>query len=490
MIGKKNLQEITDKILVLSKASETEVLVVVENNALTRFANNMVHQNVTCQDIAVSVRSVFGRKVGVSSSNINIKYQKSKIPPTLKLRRTGKNTNQNLKIDKDLEMKLEKLVRKSEEIAKNSSEDPEFAGLPILNQISKIKDQRSDQKQKIKSVFDSTINFTAKQRVEAVGKIIKKAEKAGLTAFGSLQTGLTEYCIANSKGVFGYHPVSVASLNIRVFSAKQNQERSGYAGFISTNISDIDFEKLAEQAIKKATLGDKMVEIDPGEYEVILEEPAIAEMMQFLAYLGFGAKNFHEGSSFISGRLGEKILGENVTIHDDPFHPLTIPLPFDFEGLPKNKTSLVENGVVKNIVYDYQYGCKHGKKPTGHGLPAPNTEGPLPFHLSLHPGTTPKAELIKKVKKGILVTRFWYVNPIHPKLLNITGMTRDGTFYIENGKIKGAIRNLRFTQSIPEALSNVLDIASEVKAEEGWVGATVVPAVRIGKWNFTGESKI
>jgi len=453
MINKKIFKKITEKVLKLSKADETEVLIVAGKSGLTRFANNMIHQNVVSEDVGLSIRMVLGNKVGVASGNISLN-------------------------DK-LEDQLKKIVERSLEITKASAPDSEFAGLPGPT-------KRKTEKTNLKSVYKSTLNFTPKQRAKAVGKIIEKAEQADLITFGSLQTGLTEYCLANSKGIFVYHPVSSAALNIRVF----NGERSGYAGHISTNIADIDFEKLANSAIRKTEAIDKSWDFVPGEYEVVLEEPAVAEMMQFLAYLGFGAKQFHEGSSFVSGRLGERVLGENVSIYDDPFHPLNLGMPFDFEGMAKEKLPLVENGVIKNVVYDHKYGKKHGKKPTGHGLPAPNTEGPMPFHLSMSPGTTPRAELIKKVKKGILVTRFWYVNPIHPKLLNITGMTRDGTFLIENGKITARLNNLRFTQSIPEALANVLNIAREVKAEESFGGATVVPSLHIGKWNFTGISKL
>jgi len=459
MIGEKRLKEIADKALTLSKAKETEVLIIASSLGLTRFANNEIHQNVEVDEAEISIRVVVGKKVGVAGGNIQIKSHSSKL--------------EDYKPLKDI-------IDKALEIAKASNKDPDFPGLPKVAQGTK------DKAKNLKSIYKSTINFSPKNRAEAVAIIIKQAEKNRLTAFGSLQNGFTEYVIANSHGVFGYHPVSNAYLNIRMMKG----ERSGYSGFISTNISDIDFDRLAKEAVMKTTFGNEISDLEPGDYEVILEEPAVSEMMQFLSYLGFGAKQFHEGSSFVSGKLNEKVLGENVNIFDDPFHAQTIPIPFDFEGMPKKKMVLVENGVVKNIAYDNYYGKRYGKKPTGHALPAPNSEGPFPFHLTLSPGKTPRAELIKGVRYGILVTRFWYVNPIHPKILNITGMTRDGTFLIKNGKIVGALRNLRFTQSIPEALSNVINIAKEVKAEEGIVGANIVPALHIGKFHFTGESRL
>lgn len=461
MLDQQIFKKIGQYLILKSHAEETEALIISSQNALTRFANNIIHQNVVNEDLIISIRTVFGKKIGVASGNLQIEK------PAI-------NT-----LGSNLKAALDKLLSKSEEIAKKAQEDSEFAGLPF--------EKTAQVKQKIKSVFNSTLNFTANERAKAVDLLIKKAEKEGLTAFGSVQNSYTQYAIANSNGIFKYFPVTQGAANLRVF----NNDRSGYAGFTTSNISEINFIDLAKTAIDKAMLNKKTREIKPGEYEVVLEEPAVAEIMQFLAYLGFGAKNYYEGSSFLSGKMGRKVLSEQITIDDDSYHSLTIPALFDYEGLSKRKIRLIEKGKLTNIVYDYQYGQKYKKKPTGHGLPAPNTEGPFPLHLVLAFGKVSRQKLISKVKKGILVTRFWYVNPIHPKLLNITGMTRDGTFLIENGEITGVLRNLRFMQSIPEALSNVRGISIETKAEEGIGGGTVVvPAIHLGKWNFTGESKL
>jgi len=182
-------------------------------------------------------------------------------------------------------------------------------------------------------------------------------------------------------------------------------------------------------------------------------------------------------------------MGENITIWDDALDLAGFPLPFDFEGVPKRKLSLIKKGIAKNVVYDSYLAAKYGQRSTGHGLLAPNTLDALASHLRINPGEQSAAELISEVKRGILVSRLWYVNAHHHNLV-ITGLTRDGTFLIERGEIVAPIKDMRLTQSIPEALSKVTGISKEVKVEESWAGANLVPVLRIADFNFTGISKL
>ena len=215
-------------------------------------------------------------------------------------------------------------------------------------------------------------------------------------------------------------------------------------------------------------------------------------MLFFLGYMGMGALSVQEGRSFMCGKIGERVTGDKVTIWDDGLDPRGLPLPFDFEGMPKQKVMLIEKGIAKNVVYDSATAAKEpGKKSTGHSLPAPNTQGPLPINLFMEPGKSTKEEMLASTDRGIWVTRFHYTNVLHPVKTVITGMTRDGTFLIEKGKITRPLKNLRFTQSILEALSNVEMLTSTLKVvKDDWNAlGTTVPAIKVRNFRFTGGTE-
>jgi predicted Zn-dependent protease len=236
--------------------------------------------------------------------------------------------------------------------------------------------------------------------------------------------------------------------------------------------------------IEKAQRNQNAQPVEPGVYEVVLEEYAVAEMLEFMSFIGFGALAVQEERSFM--RLGERITGEEVSIWDDGLDPTGIPASFDFEGVPKQRVDLINRGVASGLVYDMQTAARAGRQSTGHGLPAPNTEGPFAVNLFMKPGGTAKSDLLRDVKRGIWVTRFWYVRVVEPKASIITGMTREGTFLIENGQITRPVKDLRFTQSILEALNGTLAISRSTKLEVSeYLGASRVPAVRLKAFTFT-----
>jgi predicted Zn-dependent protease len=212
-------------------------------------------------------------------------------------------------------------------------------------------------------------------------------------------------------------------------------------------------------------------------------------MMDFFASLGPNGRIFHEQASYLRNKMGKRVFSSKLTIWDDPFNAGTIPLAFDFEGYPKQKTLLVRAGVPKAIVYDSYLANKYKQRNTGHALPAPNTEGPIPGNLIITPGKKTSEQLIKGVKKGLLITRFWYVRMLHHYQMNITGMTRDGTFLIVNGKIVYGVKNLRFTQSIPEVLRNIVELSRESSIQLSWVGAGYYPFLFIKKFHFTSTTQ-
>lgn len=447
MIGKAKLKAIADTVLSAASADQTEVLVNGQDLALTRFAANTIHQNVSETDVSVRVRSVVGKKIGVASSN-NVS-----------------------------EESLKALVQKAETIASFQQENPEFTSLPEPLPV-----------QEIDAYSESTAECSAEARAKGVGAILDLSRSNDLVASGAFSTGTDEIMVANSLGVSAYHCGTMASAMTVIMS----DDSSGYAADASQDVTNLDLSDIARIAVDKALRSKSPTPIDPGSYTVILEEEAVATMMFFLGFLGFNSLAVQEGRSFMAGHIGEKVTGDNITFWDDGFDPRGVSLPFDFEGVPKQKVMLLENGIARNAVYDTATAAKEpGKQSTGHGLPAPNTMGPIPINLFMKPGTATKEDMIASTEKGIFVTRFHYVNPLHPLKTLLTGMTRDGTFLIENGEITRPLKNMRFTQSILEALSNAEMLGKDLKLIKMGYGnfAICAPAVKINGFAFTGATE-
>ncbi|HTS14982.1 MAG TPA: metallopeptidase TldD-related protein, partial [Candidatus Sulfotelmatobacter sp.] len=229
------------------------------------------------------------------------------------------------------------------------------------------------------------------------------------------------------------------------------------------------------------------VSLPPGEYPVVLEPYAVVDLLDMLGYLGFSALAVQEGRSFFEA--GKVIGSPLVTIIDDAEDSAGAPVSFDYEGVPKRRVPLVEAGVCREAVFDAQTAARAHRESTGHGLPAPNPYGPFPLNMIMSAGDASRDELIGGLERGLLVTRFHYTNPVHPKLAIVTGMTRDGTFLVEQGRIVGPVRNLRFTQSYLEALAGVEAVGRERRLLRGFLGASLVPAVRIRAFGFTGATE-
>ncbi len=440
MVGEKKLKLIANKVLALSPSGETEVLLWVSENGLTRFANSHIHQNVAWEDVNISVRVALGKKIGVAGGN---------------------------RFDDE---GLKKVVDNAVAIARLQQEDPFFAGLPTPQHIPRLKTE---------PVLD-----TVDMRSQKVATILKKTKGKNIIASGSFQSGLSELAIANSHGVWAYHISSSTDLSTILLG----DTSTGFAGQVGTSVADIDAEQVAETAIQKLVLGKDPRDVSPGEWDVILEPQAVNELITFFAFMGPNARIYHEQASFLSGKLGQKVANEKVTIVDDPLNKDAFPMPFDFEGYPKEKTTIIENGILKSLIYDSYTAHRFNAKNTGHALPAPNTGGPVPLHLAILPGTTSKNTMIKNIKKGLLVTRLWYIRVLNPRSLSLTGMTRDGLFMIENGEITGGVKNLRFNQSIPEMLNNVVaieDTLTPLSSFESEIGINRMPSLHIKNWTFS-----
>jgi predicted Zn-dependent protease len=258
----------------------------------------------------------------------------------------------------------------------------------------------------------------------------------------------------------------------------------------------LDVASLVKEAIGKASRGAP-TQIEPGEYEVILEPYAVSELLSFLGFLGFHALSVQEGRSFLCNQFGQKVVGSQVTIFDDGLDPAGLQIPFDFEGVPKRRVVFFEEGVGKEVTYDSFTGNREGKESTGHGLIAPNTEGPIPVNLFMKGGESSLEEMVRSVRKGIYVTRFHYTNVVEPMKAVLTGMTRDGTFLIEEGEVKMPVKNMRFTESVLRALSQVSAVSKERRiCSEGtvysrrFITGVVAPAIKVDGFNFSGVSAL
>ena len=443
-----NFRQIAEIVMNASPAEQTEVFALDNDESLTRFANNFVHQNVTERNTQITVRSVAGTRVGIAVSNDT--------------RPEG----------------LRQLATRAYEAAKLQPENPEFKGLPGPQTIINV------------NAFDPGVTHCEPERRAAVaGVVCRKASGAGFSAAGSITTASYTVGIANSKGILAEHRSTMADASTVIMK----DTASGWAQSSGWRLDTIEPESLAEEALSKALRAVDPKDFEPGEYAVILDPYATADLIEMLAFDGMGALAVQEGRSWLNGRIGERIMAESVTIMDDGLDTTGIPLPFDFEGVPKKAVLIVEAGVAMGPVYDtFTAGRETGKESTGHATP-PSPQGrlgPMPMNLFLRPGMSSLGEMIQSTKLGLYITRFWYTRTVHPRDAVITGMTRDGTFVVRDGEIAHPIKSLRFTQSYVEALKSTEAIGRKLRVlRSGVGGATTVPAVKLAKFRFTSSTR-
>ena len=435
-----------DRALALSEAPQTEVVYLGQDSALTRFATNQIHQNVREHDASLQVRVIDEDRIGVASTN--------------RLEEAG----------------IRDVVERAAAIARRSAPNPRAAILP---------EPDGREHDPGLGYVAATADAGAELRAQGARAVIAAGEARGLQTSGSFSTSVMTIAVANTHGIRAQHRSTRAALLTVMMDGFASGAASGYAHAGSPDVREIDAAALGEVA---ATKGDQMRgagELDAGEYEVILEEEAVAGLLEYLAYIGFSGLAHEEGRSFMD--LGKRVMGDNVSIWDDGADPSGLPSPIDFEGVVRQRVDLIADGVANAVVHDAATGSRAGTGSTGHGLPAPNLVGPLPLNLFMAPGTTPRDELIRDVKRGVWVTRFHYINPVHPKKAILTGMTKDGTFLIEDGRISRPLLNFRFTQAIPEAFSDIRAASRETKLVPGeFFGASRCPAIHLGSFNFTG----
>ncbi len=441
MFDESAVRALLEKILHYSQAEQTEVVYLGTESALTRFANNYIHQNVAESNHEVRVRAVLGKRVGVAVTN---------------------------RLD---DASLRRVTEQALEIARVQPENPEFHSLPEARPIIPAPGYN-----------EQTAQFTPEERARRVGVIVRLAKERGLESAGAFSTAASQTAVANSPGIFAYEPRAESECHAVVMA---DAGGSGYTKRVATDVATIDVESMAREAVSKAERSRNPIDIELGEYPVVLDAYAVADMLQTLGFMGLSATTVQEERSFMNGQFGQQIVHPSVTIYDDGHDAAGLPQAFDYEGVPKQRVVMIDRGVANAVVYDSFTAYREGKPNTGHAFPAPNPYGPLPMHTMMEAGNASMEELIKGVERGLYVTRFHYTNTVHPVKTLFTGMTRDGTFLIEHGELTSPVKNLRFTQSILAALRDVQAIGRERIQCSDYV-TVVAPALRTARFNFTG----
>lgn len=428
--------EFLEHVLKLSSAAQTEVMLQAESNALTRFAGNRIHQNMGSNGCQLTIRTLEGEGIGHASTNL---------------------------LDDE---SLRQALNWARQVARSGripARPPNLA--------------EPQQYREIRNYFETTARCSPADRAEMARMIIEEASAMGAEAAGAVSSSVNSLAIANSKGLRAFHMLTDAD-----FTATISVEGStGWCDCTSADIAALDAEKRGRRALDRALAARKPRKLEPGKYTVILEEAAVKEFLDFLTWLGFGAQAFEEGRSFMCGKIGEKITGEHITIIDDAWNPQGDGIPFDFEGMPRQRVVLIENGLAQAVVHDRASAARMGANSTGHALPAEYTYGPLPLNLVMSPGKHSFQEMLSSVEHGLLITRFWYCRVVDPAKTLLTGQTRDGTFLIENGEIVCGVNDMRFNESVLESFSRAEMVCENVRR----VDSTLAPAIKIKDFRFT-----
>jgi PmbA protein len=442
----RELRRITETVLRLAKstqAEETEVHVDEVADTLTRFANNGIHQNVAEHGLTVSIRTVAeGRTARVTTNRLDEDSLRAAIEAALSL-------------------------------AHSRPKDSRLLPMP-----------KKQSYRTVNRFIKRTAALTAEDRARAVRRACDLAVKKGQVAAGIFSSGQSQSAVGNSRGLFAAYRETHSQFSITM----QEDPAASWAKANSADVRAFNPQDLAKRASEKAHLAANAKELAPGRYTVILEPAAVLDLVGFLFY-DFAATALEDKRSCLNDRMGKQLFGQNITITDDAYHPLQQGAPFDGEGLPRQRVLLVDRGIPKNLVYSRASADVAGKKPTGHGFALPNEYGEAPMNLVFSGGNSSLEKMVASTDRGLLVTRLWYIREVDPYEKVMTGMTRDGLFLVENGRVTGAVRNFRFNQSLIEMLKNVELLGPAVRATGEESFEMVVPAMKVRNFHFSEVTK-
>jgi len=446
LLSSRDLRGIMDTALRLAKSTgsaETEVHVDEVADALTRFANNGIHQNVFEHVVTVSIRTATGGRTARATTN---------------------------RLDED---SLRATIEASLSLAHSQPRDPGLLPMPGRQRYRKVN-----------RFITATAALTPEDRARAVRLACDLAVKRGQVAAGIFSSGMSQTAVGNSRGLFAAYSETHSQFSITM----QEDPAASWAKADSVDAREIHPQKLAARASEKAHLAVKTQELAPGRYTVILEPAAVLDLVGFLFY-DFAATALRDKRSCLNDRTGKQVFGKNINITDDVFHPLQKGVPFDGEGMPRQQVLLVDKGVPQNLVYSRASAKAARKKPTGHGFALPNEYGEAPMNLVFSGGDSSVEKMVASTDRGLLVTRLWYIREVDPYEKVMTGMTRDGLFLVENGMVTSAVKNFRFNQSLIGMLKNVelMSPAARTTGEESF--EMVVPAMKVHDFHFSEITK-
>ena len=426
---------------------QIELVYIETRTALSRFAENVIHQNMDQADHRVMARVGLGDRVGLAVGN---------------------------SIETDA---IKSLVKSATEIAENQGPDASFPGFvksaPVIDTPG--------------AFSSATAELSPIGRAMAIKSAVETCKKENLSAAGLFKTEVKATAVVNSLGTAQY--LAETGTEFSLTASDDAASASGWVTAYNRDVNKLEIPKLTQTAVRKAVLSRNPQPLPSGEYTVILEPAAVGQLLLMLGFLGFSGKSFAGGRGFMSGKIGEKITGENITIVEDPFAPEMAGMPFDYEGVPKQRVVLIENGVARGVVFDRRYAKMTGKESTGHALPPDNSYGPYPRNMALAPGTVPFEQLIASTDDGILITQFWYLNFLNPGRVQVTGTTRDGTFLIKGGVIDKPIKNMRATPAILDVFANVEAIAQERVLYPQYSSVMLVPGMKVRKFALSEETE-
>jgi PmbA protein len=440
--------DVLERALAVAGADEADAAYVAVDHNISRFANSQLHQNMSDEAASLTLRVVVNGAFGVATTTV---FEQEELERTAALAR---------------------------EAAKHSNAVQGFAGL-----------YRDNEPLPDLHTFDAeTAALAPMQKALALRATFDRHPEVQFA--GAYASGATAVACANSHGVRRYAQTTFADATVIAIGP----HGSGYATQRQQSTAGVDIAALGAEATLKASLSAGHVEdLAPGAYDVILEPPALAEVFEWLNMIALTGQSYEDGSSFFVGNLGKRVLDESFTLLDDATDPSFLPFPFDLEGLPKRRTALVENGILRTPVLDKEWADRLGLRPTANAWSLGSPEHGSAFHLSMAGGSSSREEMIASTKLGIWVTRFNYVNGLlEPRTALMTGTTRDGTFLIRDGKIAARLPNLRWTQSMVEAFSNIESLSAERRTVGTWYnlfGGTLAPVVKIRGWNITGKQE-
>ena len=459
MLSPDQLHEVFSRVQKFSSADEVEAIVAGGRSALTRFANNTIHQNVAEEGYVISIRVAMDGKTARATTN-----------------RTDDES-------------LRRAVQSAEQTARVQEPDPDLLPLPSEEEARGTKS--------VERHFAATAAITPEDRASAVEQIVAVAKRNRQTTAGIYSSSEGLEALFNSRGLSRIHRQTSSEVSVTMLA----NDSSGWQKANSPNVANLDPKRLAEIAAEKAASTARPREVQPGKWTVILEPAAVLDLLGFM-FFDFGGTSLLEQRSFLNNRLGTRVFGENVTIYDDVYHPLQSGAAFDGEGIPRERVTLVENGVVRNLVYSRATARRMGESelsrqvgsvhPTGHGFPLPNEIGDAPMNIVVQGGNGAAKsveQMIASTERGILVTRLWYIREVDPYEKILTGMTRDGTFLVQNGKVAGGVLNFRFNQSLIDLLQNVEILGTSVRASGEESFDMVVPPMKVNNFNFTEITK-